>query len=424
VLQQLQDWIEWIGLSGQRGLWTARVLLIILLLVLCFLADRLALKILVGGMRRLAARTRTQLDDLILRARVFNNLAHIAPALILYASAGLLFPEPDSPAAAFVSRVANAYMYLVSALCIGAILEAIGAVYQNAAKAEARTINGLLGLAKSLLWVVAGILILSELMEKDPWNFIASLGAITAIILLVFKDSILGFVASIQIATKDLVRVGDWIEFKRYGADGNVVNLSLTTVQVQNWDNTISTIPTYALVADSFRNWRGMTESDGRRIKRALYLDMNSVQFCDEELLDRFEKIQLIRDYVQQRRQEVAEHNRSLGQDAEHSFNGRRLTNLGTFRHYVNAYLRSHADVHPEMTLLVRQLQPTEKGVPLEVYCFSKDKAWVSFEGIQSDLFDHLLAILPAFDLHVFQSPSGNDLQALQARAVAASEEG
>lgn len=409
----IQRWLDATGLPGAGNLWFARTVLVLVLLLLCFVADRLARKILVGGMTRLSKRTRTQVDDLILRAKVFNNLAHIAPALILYASADLLFPDSVA-GAAFTARIANAYMYLVGALCVGAILEASAAVYQNTAKAETRTVAGLLSITKSLLWVVAGILVLSELMDKDPWNFIASMGALMAIILLVFKDSILGFVASIQIATKDLVRAGDWIEFSRYGADGNVKDISLTTVQVQNWDNTISTIPTYALVSDSFRNWRGMTESAGRRIKRSLYLDMSSVQFCDADMLDRFEQIEIIQDYIRSRRKEVDEYNRQHGVAPDNPVNGRRLTNLGCFRRYVLSYLGNHPEVHPDMTLLTRQLQPSELGIPIEIYCFSKDKAWASYEGIQADIFDHLLAILPAFDLRVFQSPSGKDIQSLQ----------
>jgi miniconductance mechanosensitive channel len=248
------------------------------------------------------------------------------------------------------------------------------------------------------------------LFGKNPGFFLGGLGAFTAVIMLIFKDSILGFVAGIQLTRNDMVRIGDWIEMPKYNADGDVIDVSLNTVKVQNWDKTIATIPTYVLMTDSFRNWRGMADSGGRRIKRALYIDMNSIKFCTEQMLDRFARFEFIRDYIDRKRKEVADYNVENHVDDSQLVNGRRLTNVGTFRAYVEAYLRNHPKVHQDMTFLIRQLAPTEHGLPLEIYVFSNDQVWANYEAIQSDIFDHVLAVVPQFDLRVFQTPSGMDL--------------
>jgi miniconductance mechanosensitive channel len=270
-----------------------------------------------------------------------------------------------------------------------------------------------------VLAVLTVVLIISRLLDKSPWALLSGIGALTAVIMLVFKDSILGFVASVQLTTNDMVRRGDWIEMPKYGADGDVIEVSLNTVKVQNWDKTISTIPTYQLMQDTFKNWRGMSESGGRRIKRALYIDMNSIAFCDEEMLRRFEKIELLKDYLHEKRHEVAATNEGIG-DPDMPTNLRRLTNVGTFRAYVVAYLRAHPKIHKDMTFLVRQLPPNDTGLPIEIYVFSNDQDWARYEAIQADLFDHFLAVLPEFGLRVFQLPSGADFaHAIENRARA-----
>ena len=231
--------------------------------------------------------------------------------------------------------------------------------------------------------------------------------------MLVFKDSILGFVASIQINSTDIVRLGDWVEIPQYGADGDVIDISIHSIRVQNWDKTISTIPTYALVSNSFKNWRGMSESGGRRIKRALYIDIHSIRFCDKQMLDKFSKISMITDYIRSREKEIGEHNQRHNYTQNHDISGRLQTNVGVFRAYVIAYLRNNSKLHQEMTFLVRQLAPTERGLPLEIYVFSKDQVWANYEAIQADIFDHLLAAAPEFGLRIFQNPSGYDLRCL-----------
>ena len=267
--------------------------------------------------------------------------------------------------------------------------------------------------AKILIFTLGVIWIAALVMGKSPWKLITGIGALSAVVLLIFKDSILGLVASVQMSAYDMVRIGDWIEMPKFGADGDVIEVSLHTVKVQNWDKTITTIPTQAFITDSFKNWRGMSESGGRRIKRAIMIDMQTVKFCSAELLERLERIAVLKDYLADKKKELTRYNRELNVDGSSPVNGRAITNLGTFRAYIEAYLRNNTHIHPGMTFLVRQLAPTEKGLPIEIYVFTNDTRWVHYEAVQSDIFDHLLAVIQEFDLAVFQVPSGNDLQGL-----------
>jgi miniconductance mechanosensitive channel len=255
--------------------------------------------------------------------------------------------------------------------------------------------------------------VIGTLMNKSPGALITGLGAVSAIILLIFRDSILGFVAGMQLTFNDMVRRGDWIEMPKYGADGDVIDVTLNTVKVQNWDKTVTMIPTYALVSDSFKNWRGMQDSGGRRIKRAINIDMNSVKFCTEEMIERFSKIQYITEYIREKEEELAEYNEVNKFDTSMLVNGRHMTNIGTFRAYIEAYLHHHPKIRQDMTFLIRHLRPTEHGIPIEIYVFSNDIVWAHYESIQADIFDHILAVIPEFDLRVFQRPSGRDLYRL-----------
>jgi miniconductance mechanosensitive channel len=302
-------------------------------------------------------------------------------------------------------------MIAIGMMAVFSLLNAIVDIYGTLDVSKGNPIKGFVGGAKLFVAIIGGILLLATGMGRDPSVLVAGIGAITAVLMLVFKDSILGLVASIQIITNDLVNVGDWIEIPKYGADGDVIDISLTTIKVQNFDKTITTIPTYALIADSFKNWRGMQESTGRRIKRSIVIDMTSVTFLTEEMISRFEKFQLLTEYIQQRKTEVTEYNREHKIDTNEPINGRRLTNLGTFRAYLKTYLQHHPKIHNGMTLLVRQLAPTENGIPLELYIFSNDKNWGNYEDIQGDIFDHVLSIVPEFGLRVFQNPSSEDFR-------------
>lgn len=255
---------------------------------------------------------------------------------------------------------------------------------------------------------------LSILIDQNPLALFGALGAVSAVILLIFKDTLLGFIASIQLTINDMVRIGDWVSVPKYGADGDVIGIYLTTIKVSNWDMTISTVPTYSFVSDSFKNWRGMQESGGRRIKRSINLKISSVQFCDEEMLARYAKIELVREHIGKRTDEILTYNSERNVNTEMSIvNGRRMTNIGIFRVYILNLLKKNPNINHEMTHMVRQLEPSETGVPLEIYCFSRIKTWIEYEGIQSDIFDHIMATAKHFDLEIFENPSSSDLQKL-----------
>jgi miniconductance mechanosensitive channel len=345
-----------------------------------------------------------------LEHRFFSRLSHLAPALVIYFAAYLFAPIMGA-----IQRVSTAYMVLAGVLVINAFLNAAVDIYRSMETSRNRPIKGYVQVAKIIIFVFLGIYVVAILLDRDPTGILTGLGAMTAVLILVFKDSILGFVASMQLSMNDMVRIGDWIEMPKYGADGDVIDVTLHTVKVQNWDKTISTIPSYALISDSFKNWRGMSESGGRRIKRALNIDVNSIHFCDEAMLHRFEKTTLLKGYLQTKRAELTEHNAQLA-DSQDLINGRHLTNVGPFRAYIVEYLKNHPKIHQDMTFLVRQLPPGDHGLPIEIYVFSNDQEWVAFEGIQADIFDHLLAIAPQFGLRIFQRPSGADIQALAGR--------
>jgi miniconductance mechanosensitive channel len=290
------------------------------------------------------------------------------------------------------------------------LLDASLEIYQRSAASRDRPIRGYVQVAKLLLYLVGGILVVSTLLQRNPWGLIAGLGAVSAVLLLVFRDTILSLVASVQLTTNDMIRRGDWIEMPRYGADGDVIEVGLHTVKVQNWDKTVTTIPTYALIQESFKNWRGMAESGGRRIKRAVHIDLNTIRFCDEEMLERFARFESIAEYIEGKRRAIAEANREIKGDPAQCVDTRQLTNVGTFRAYVEAYLRRLPETHESMTFLVRQLPPTEKGLPIEIYFFSRDQVWANYEALQADIFDHILAVLPEFDLAAYQAASGRDM--------------
>ena len=367
-------------------------------------------------MRKLAESTAIKWDDLLIEHKVFARLAGIMPALVIYAWAGLLFPGADGQSSQELTQnLAFAYMILVGGRVISAFLNMIQAVLESDETTDSTATRSYFQLGKILLWLVVGILFVAKLVGKDPTSLLTGLGAVMTIVLLVFKDSILGFVASIQLTRDDLVRKGDWIEVPAYGADGDVMEVTLHAVKVQNWDKTIVTVPTPAMVTGGFKNWRGMSESGGRRIKRSVSIDMNAVRFLDEELLARLKRVQYIQSYLDGKVAELQSWNQEQKIDESSLVNGRRLTNLGTFRAYVQAYLKSHPQISESMTFLVRQLASGPEGVPIEIYVFSKEQRWVHYEGIMGDIFDHLLAVLPEFGLRVYQKPSGADLREVSA---------
>ncbi len=398
----------WLGnVPGGDGLAILIGARILLLLVLCFVVNWVAKRILLRVIARVVRQTQTQWDDILLERHVFERLSHLAPGLVLY----LLGPEAFETwptLALFIQKAAVVYMLAVALSTMNAFLDAVVEIYRSTEASQNKPIKGYIQVVKIVFTLAFIIVMFSVLLDRSPLVMLSGLGAMTAILLLVFKDSILGFVAGIQLGSNDMLRPGDWIEMPRYGADGNVIDIALTTVKVRNWDKTITTIPSYSLISDSFKNWRGMEECGGRRIKRALNIDMNSIAFLSPEQIERLGKLALLRDYLDGKQHELAEWNEGVGDPV----NGRRLTNVGTFRAYIAAYLRSLPIVHEELTFLVRQLDPGEHGLPIEVYFFSTDQEWANYEAIQSDIFDHLLALLPEFGLRIFQSPGGVDFQA------------
>ncbi len=301
---------------------------------------------------------------------------------------------------------------LVVLLVVQALLDAFHDVYRTFEWSKQVPIYSFIQAIKLIVYMVGAVFIVAKLMGKDPSVIFGSLGALTAVLMLVFKDSILGFAAGIHLTTNKMLSLGDWLEMPKYGADGDVIEIGLTTVKVQNFDKTITTIPTYTLISDAFKNWRGMSESPGRRIKRSILIDLHSIRFCDEALLESLASIQAISGYIREKQKEVQAFNEQLDTGgSDHPANGRRLTNIGTFRAYLVAFLRQHPLINQEMTLLVRQLEPTPRGLPLQIYVFSSDKRWVEYEGIVSDLFDHILSVMKEFDLRAYQEPSGFDFR-------------
>jgi len=336
-------------------------------------------------------------------------MAGLVPAVIAWYGIQLV-PDVGEAVEIVVGRVAFASILLVAGRVAIAVLTAANEFYTRRPENRDRPIKGYVQVLKILVAIVTAVLILGTLLDRSPLIFLSGLGAMTAVLLLIFRDTILSLVASAQITGNDMVRVGDWIEMPQYGADGDVIDVALHTVKVQNWDKTITTVPTHKLISDPFKNWRFMSLSGGRRIKRALYLDMSTVRFLEPGEIDHFEQFALLGDYVRDKRAELEAYNAEAGRNPEINADIRRLTNLGTFRVYVERYLRAHPHVHQDMTLMVRQRDPTPTGMPVEIYCFTNTTAWVEYEAIQADIFDHLLAIAPEFGLRVFQSPTGSDL--------------
>ncbi len=399
------------GLSEKLAVALENATVILVTVGLALLADFVIRKIIVVSITRIARKSKTHWDDIFVKRKVFHRLAHLAPAAIIYYSLQFIFDAPNL--VTFLGNIVQAFMVIMITLVFDSVINALHEIYNTLPVSRGRNIKGYVQVVKIILYFLALILVISIFSGKAPMSLIAGLGAIAAVLLLVFKDTILGFVASVQLAGNKMVSVGDWITMSKYGADGTVIDISLNTVKVQNWDKTISTIPTYAMVSESFSNWKGMEESGGRRIKRSVNIDMKSVAFLTREQIEKFRKYYLLKDYINSKEKEIEEYNASLNLDVTTVTNGRRMTNLGTFRKYLENYLHNHPKVHNDMTFLVRHLQPTETGIPLEIYVFSKEQEWAKYEALQADIFDHILAIMPEFDLRVFQNPTGDDFRKL-----------
>ena len=380
------------------------------LIILAWLANLVAKRLITYVIHPIIGKTSIQWDDLLVRHNVIVRFSHIVPVAIIHFFAPTLFDGLTDIMNVF-HVIVNTYLIVIILLVIDGILNFTRAVWERSTLGKQYPAKSFIQAAKLIINLIGFIFILSAVLGKSPLVFFSGLGAVTAILLLIFKDAILGLVAGFQLSVNNMVMVGDWIEMPARGADGDVIDVSLTTVKVQNWDKTITTIPTYALITDSFKNWRGMSDAGGRRIKRPLYIDMRTIQFADEAMLERFKRIRLLRPYLEAKLDEIRMHNDGIGEDLSELINGRRLTNVGTFRAYCVAYLRNHPKARQDMTLIVRQLAPGPQGLPIEIYVFSNDTAWARYEDIQGDIFDHLLSVLPEFGLSAYQAPSGADLE-------------
>jgi miniconductance mechanosensitive channel len=401
LTDNLLSLLEHFGIQATPQSWIFQVLALCGILLIAWISNWLTKSILNNRITKLISKSKNQFDDELHQHGFFKRIGHIMPAIVIYLLSHLLIENPSL--LAFLQKTAVIYVLIASVMALSALLNTIEDTYNASNLAKKAPIAGFIQVAKLFVVIIAGLLIISILIDKSPLLLLSGLGAVTAILLLLFKDTILGFVAGIQIAANRMVNTGDWIEMPKYGADGDVLQVGLTTVKVQNFDKTISTIPTYALISEPVKNWRGMNESNGRRIKRSLYIDIQSIQFCDQDMLNEFSKIRYIKHYIQMKLEKLQLFHSEQHINTSDLVNNRRLTNIGTLRAYMQAYLENHPDINQNMTLMVRQRPPTELGIPLEIYCFSKDKNWVNYEAIQSDIFDHFLAILAAFKLRAYQ---------------------
>lgn len=400
----MHEWLASSGVGGTLAYYVANAIAVVFIILVSYTASLISKGVIMKTLVYYVENNRFKWDNILLKKRVFARLLRFVPAIVIYAFAGV-FPQYHS----VIQRFTLAYMVFLGMLTIAALLDAIEEIYQTYEVSKVKPITSILQVIKIFIYIIGAIWLVATVINRSPLILLSGIGALTAVLTLVFKDSLLGFVAGIQLAANDMVRIGDWIEMPKYGADGDVINISLNTVKVQNWDRTITTIPTYALISDSFKNWRGMQNAGGRRIKRCIYIDTASVKFCTSEMLEKYKKIQFITEYIQAKEQEIERYNKENRVDPSHLVNGRRLTNIGTFRAYLQEYLKHHPGIHSGMTQMVRHLPPGEYGLPIEIYAFTNDTAWVKYESIQADIFDHIMAAVPHFDLRIFQNPTGHD---------------
>jgi miniconductance mechanosensitive channel len=403
----INDWLQTtLGVSQVVSNLIAFGIVIFVVLIVWFVIK----KILIALIPKVTAKTTTLWDDIIFNKRMVNSLATLIPALLVDQFIPVIFKQ-STAFLPFLLEATDVLIIIVSVWILNSFFSSINIILSEKQRYKDKPIGSLTQLGKILTFSVGAILVISTVIEKSPFYLLSGLGAMAAIILLVFKDSILGFVASIQLSANNMVQVGDWVTMSNYGADGDVLEINLTTIKVRNFDLTITTIPTYSFISDSFKNWRGMQQSDGRRIKRSLFIKQDTICFCDKVMLDHFEKIEYLTDFISKRRDEIKEYNSLNNIDSTILVNGRNMTNVGVFKIYVEEYLKRNANINQEMMIMVRQMPPTEKGLPLEIYAFSKHKEWKTYESVMADIFDHILAVIPYFNLQLFENPSGSDFR-------------
>ncbi len=407
---KIYDYLVKSGLSDEWASYINLAILLFGLLIILFIIDFVLRKVLVGIFARLSTSSKTHFDDLLVKNKAPRNIAHIIPLIILFKAVPIVFrdfPVTES----FVLKTIEVFGIFLFLWIVKSLLHTTRDFLKTLSNLKDKPIDSYIQVFMIFAWAVGIFFAFSIITGVELWKFLTALGTASAVIILVFRDTILGFVASIQVSINDMVRIGDWITFDKYGADGDVIEINLATVKVQNFDKTITTIPTYALISDSFKNWRGMANSDGRRIKRALIIKQESIRFLTKSDIDKLSKITLITDYVQKKDKEIKEYNTKKNIDKSILINGRNLTNIGVFRKYIDAYLNNTSGINKEMIIMVRQLAPTSQGLPVEIYAFSADKRWQNYEYIMADIFDHLLAAIRYFDLEGFELPNTSDFK-------------
>jgi len=397
------------GINEEWIVYLRLLILLGLLIITSVLAFYITKKVVIRYLYKFFRKSPLKWDDLLADQKVFNNFSHIVPAIIVRVTAPGIFADFES-LLPYVLKFTDIYLIVVGMTIVLAFLKVVQFTLSFHPAFKDKPLTSYFQLIRIILFIVVGILILSLLLNKSPVYFLSAFGAMTAIVLLIFKDTILGLVASVQMSSNDMVRVGDWVEMPKFNADGDVIAINLNTVKVQNWDKTITTIPTYYFITDSFKNWRGMEQSGGRRIKRSLFINTDSIKFVDSEMIEKFKKFYLIRDYIEERQNEISDYNEQNKVDTSVLINGRRMTNIGVFRRYIENYLKNHPRIRQDMTLMVRQMASESRGLPMEIYCFTKTTKWIEYEAIQSDIFDHLYSAAGFFQLDVFQEPSGKDI--------------
>lgn len=396
------------GLSEQTSKYLYYIIMILIITVTSATVTLIINKVILRFLARKIQNNKYHWDDVLLNNKVFQKISMIIPGIVIYN--GSIFFDDLS---VLISKISVIYILLVIIVTAKSLIKSADDIYRQFPISKDRPIKGFLQVIEILLYIIFGIMIISIMIDKSPVALISGIGALTAIFTLIFKDSIVGFVAGLQLTWNDMLRIGDWIEMPKYGANGDVIEISLTTVKVRNFDKTITTIPTYALVSDSFINWRGMKETGARRIKRAINIEVTSIKFCTDEMLEKYKKVNFLRNYIEEKEAELEKYNENIA-NTDILVNGRNLTNIGIFRAYAQNYINNHPMISKELTRMVRQLAPTESGVPLEVYVFVNDTTWVNYEAAQSDIFDHLLAVAEFFDLRIFQNPSSFDFNKLR----------
>ncbi len=410
LVKTITTWLTNLGFSHEAASKTAGISDFLMVLLLGAIIYYISKYIILRIIKKIALRTASTWDDELLEKKVFQRMAFLIPGILVYQSIPITLDEFPG-FIPIILKLTNLYIIIIFQLIFNSFLNAVYAIYQKSEFALYHPIKGYIQIGKIVVYIIVFLLIISLLFNQSPLYMLTGLGAFSAVLLLIFKDPILGFVGGIQLSANDMVRQGDWISMPKYAADGTVLEISLTTVKVQNFDNTISTLPTYSLVSESFQNYRGMKDSGVRRMKRSLSIDMSSVKFCTQEMLDKFRKINILQEYIDRTEAELENYNKENEIDNSVFVNGKRQTNIGVFRAYLEEYLANHPLVDNSSDLLVRQLQPNSSGIPIEIYAFTLETGFIRYEKVQSDIFDHILAIVPQFDLRVFQSPTGEDLR-------------